>query len=37
MSTDFSREYNRFTIPGLLQTPDFIRLVISMAELDVQR
>lgn len=25
------REYNQFTIPGVLQTPDFIRFIIEMA------
>lgn len=26
------REYNQFTIPGVLQTPDFIKFIIEMAE-----
>ncbi|MFG2000296.1 helix-turn-helix transcriptional regulator [Spirillospora sp. NPDC048911] len=26
------REYNQFTIPGLLQTPDFVRFIVEMAK-----
>ncbi|MFG2090254.1 MULTISPECIES: helix-turn-helix domain-containing protein [unclassified Spirillospora] len=31
------REYNQFTIPGVLQTPDFIQFMIEMAEAEGER